>query len=282
MLATDPMLRLPNALIKRGAKVDVLDGWGNRGVAGLPMAPKIYGLMVHWIVSTKNGKPKQTLGVVANGHSKLAGPLANLHQDWDGTFTIVAGGRANHGGLGVWRGVSGNQFWIAVECEGPPFEQVQIDELAKLVAAVADVTGQNPEDWAIDHSRYAPNRKIDCKIYMDEIREKGIALYRGTPPTEPKPEKPSGNKPAPVVPPVKEPEQEEEPDMILAFDARFGVNWVVKPDLSSKTASVEKDRETLLKAWKELGLKVVGIPLDSKTLDAIPTAVAVPLVGPKV
>lgn len=229
MLATDTMLRLPNALVKRGAKVDFVDKWGDRGVAGLPMAPKIYGLMIHWIVSKKNGKPKQTLGVVTNGHSTLAGPLANLHQDWDGSFTIVAGGRANHGGLGVWRGVSGNQFWIAVECEGPPFEQVQIDELAKLVAAVADVTGQNPEDWAIDHARYAPSRKIDCKIYIEEIRRKGIALYRGTnTPSE------STENPAPTPPPAPKP--------------------VPKPTLLEELlmAVSEKDLEEHIKTTKQL------------------------------
>lgn len=267
MLANKVMLSLPNALVNRGAGVDFVDKWGDRGAYGLPMAPKIYGLMIHWIVSKKNGKPKQTLGVVTNGHSTLAGPLANLHQDWDGRFTIVAGGRANHGGLGIWRGVSGNQYWIAVECEGPPFEQVQIDELAKLVAAVADVTGQDPEDWAIDHAMYAPSRKIDCKPYIAEIRAKGIALYRGTN----KPEQPSKDKdPKPDPQPPVVVDEKEDADMFIIQDHRYGSFWVIPADMTSKVFLHPDDRSAVINAYKEIGVKVAAFDMSADTIDRIP------------
>lgn len=210
MLATDTMLQLPNALARRGAKLMIMDGWASRGVNNLPMASSIKGSMQHWIVSNRNGKPRQTLGVVANGHSTLAGPLANIHLDWDGTTTLVAGGRANHGGLGVWKGVSGNHFWIATEAEGPPFTEEQIAAYAIIVCAIADVTGQHPRDWSPSHQEYAPGRKVDIGDYILDIRERACRMYDGFVPPIPVPDP----KPEPTPTPA-EPVQKSKEDLML-------------------------------------------------------------------
>lgn len=179
-LANETMLRLPDALARRGGRVFLVDGWEYRGAGGLPMADKIYGSINHWIVSELRPgmmHQNQTLGVIVNGHDSLPGPLANLYLAWDGRIGVVAGGRANHGGVGSWNGISGNQYWIGTEAEGPEFTAEQEAAYAIIVAAVADVTGQHPRDWAIAHKEYAPDRKQDIGRYMAAIRENAIAMY---------------------------------------------------------------------------------------------------------
>lgn len=180
MLANDVMLRLPAALAQRGGQVFEVEGWQYRGASGRPMADTIYGSISHWIVSElKPGKlhENQTLGVIVNGTSKLDGPLANLYLAWDGRIGVVAGGRANHGGEGSWNGVSGNQYWVGTEAEGPEFTKAQVAAYAIIVCAVADVTGQHPRDWAISHQEYAPGRKQDIGKYIELIRTNAIAMY---------------------------------------------------------------------------------------------------------
>ena len=172
------MLQLPRALTKRGGNVFLVDGWGSRGAAGRPMANKVYGSIQHWIVSKQRGDAdeNQTLGLIVNGHSTLSGPLANLYLRWDGAIGVVAAGRANHGGEGSWNGISGNQFWIGTEAEGPPFTEAQMAAYPIILAAVYDVTGQHPRDWAISHQEYAPRRKVDIGPAINQIRDEAVRL----------------------------------------------------------------------------------------------------------
>lgn len=175
---TNPaMLQLPYALKQRGADVFVVDGWGSRSASTLGMG-KVHGTISHWIVSTLQGSKtaRQTLGLIINGHSTLSGPLANLYLGWDGAVGCVAAGRANHGGVGGWRGVSGNQYFVGVEAEGPPFTSEQMEAYPKILAAVYDVFGQHPRDWGISHKEYAPDRKIDVGDYIYQIRAEAIRL----------------------------------------------------------------------------------------------------------
>lgn len=177
-MQTDPrMLQLPYALKRRGLDVFVVDGWGSRGASGRGMT-RAYGTIMHWIVSTLRGSKanRQTLGLIINGHSALPGPLANLYLGWDGAVGCVAAGRANHGGVGSWRGISGNQYWVGVEAEGPPFTPEQMEAYPKILAAVYDVFGQHPREWAISHQEYAPARKVDIGGYTAQIRSEAIRL----------------------------------------------------------------------------------------------------------
>ena len=88
LAAPSPVLRLPDAFTRFGVAFGVVDGYGTRGY--LPMTGR-GGLINHWIVSTYTGVARrQTLGLIINGHSTLAGPLANLYIDFDGHVLIVA------------------------------------------------------------------------------------------------------------------------------------------------------------------------------------------------
>lgn len=258
------MLQLPNALTKRGGNVFLVDGWGSRGAAGRPMASKVYGSIQHWIVSPNrpaDAHKNMTLGLIVNGHSTLAGPLANLYLRGDGAIGVVAAGRANHGGVGSWRGVSGNQFWIGTEAEGPPFTEAQMAAYPIILAAVYDVTGQHPRDWAISHQEYAPRRKVDIGPAIIAIRNEAIRLvddhiFAGDKPVEPDPE----------------PETTEEVDMFLPYDPRFGVYWAVKADLTSKTMVSAADIPVIENLWANSDIKYTKNGLSAATIDAVPTA----------
>ena len=208
MFSHQAMLQLPRALTKRGGNVFLVDGWGSRGAAGLPMAGKVYGSIAHWIVSKQRGAAdqNQTLGLIVNGHSTLPGPLANLYLRWDGAIGVVAAGRANHGGVGQWHGVSGNQFWIGTEAEGPPFTDAQMKAYPIILAAVYDVTGQHPRDWAISHQEYAPSRKVDIGPAIHTIRAEAVRLV--------------DHKIFAGAEPVQEPVQEEDEPVITVISPK--------------------------------------------------------------
>src|SRR2546426_643173 len=59
-----------------------------------------------------------SLGIITNGRPGLSGPLAQLGLGRDGTFFVVAAGRANHAGAGEWQGEkNGNGNFIGIEAE---------------------------------------------------------------------------------------------------------------------------------------------------------------------
>lgn len=178
LAAPSPVLRLPDAFTRFDVTFGVVDGYGTRGY--LPMTGR-GGLINHWIVSTYTGVARrQTLGLIINGHSTLAGPLANLYMDFDGHVLIVAALSANHGGVGTWRGVSENPNWIGIECEGgPTLTAAQLAALPKVNAAVAYALGKDPSQWCIGHNEYAPRRKVDIGGYITGIRTQAAQLVAG-------------------------------------------------------------------------------------------------------
>lgn len=173
MLGYTQMLQMPHAITRRGGRVFVVDKWGQRGIRHMQGR----GLMDHWIVSNAaKREPRQTLGVIVNGHSTLPGPLANFYVGWDGEIGCVAALSANHGGVGSWRGFSGNHLFAGVEAEGPPLTAAAIEALAVLGAAFYDVSGQHPRQWVLSHQEYAPGRKIDIGPAIHQVRARAIYL----------------------------------------------------------------------------------------------------------
>lgn len=176
--APSPMLRVPDQLNRFGVPFGVVDGWGSRGY--LPMTGR-GGFINHWIVSPiRLPARRASLALIINGHSALAGPLANLYMDLDGYVMIVAALSANHGGIGSWNGVSENPNWVGIECEGgPTLTDAQLAMLPRVNAAVAAALGKDASRWCIAHSEYAPKRKVDIGGYMPPIRSKAAALIAG-------------------------------------------------------------------------------------------------------
>jgi len=108
-----------------------------------------------------------SLNTVINGRPDLAGPLCNVLQGRDDVAYVVAAGRANHGGVGSWQGVSGNShsFGLEVEFSGNPDEPFpfhRFDMAARIHAAL--LYGHKvPARMVWQHYEYAQpaGRKID-------------------------------------------------------------------------------------------------------------------------
>jgi hypothetical protein len=179
---------LPKVLTDAGLKVEEVPGWQERGTGGADIG-KVLGVLCHHtgIRSTKN---MPTLNSLINGRaaeknlSAIPGPLSQLGLGRDGTFFVIAAGKANHAGTGVWQEISsGNTHFIGIEAENsgdaddrwPP---EQIDAYQRGVAAILKHIGQ-PAIFCAGHKEYAPKRKDDPSFDMVAFRAAVEKLLAG-------------------------------------------------------------------------------------------------------
>jgi hypothetical protein len=170
---------LPKVLMDAGLKVAEVPGWQNRGADDRDIGGVLGVLCHHTGVRSKKNMP--TLNALINGRAAeknlkaIPGPLAQLGLGRDGTFYVIAAGRANHAGTGMWRGISsGNTHFIGIEAENsgddddkwPP---VQIEAYQRGVAAILKHIGQ-PAIFCAGHKEYAPDRKDDPSFEMVPFR----------------------------------------------------------------------------------------------------------------
>lgn len=158
-----------------GVAVQYVDGWKTRGVASLD--PKGGGN--HHTAGGRSGAAP-SLGTCINGRPGLPGPLANVMQDRLDIAHLIAAGRANHGGVGVWKGVSGNSHFYGLEIEhvgtpAEPFGPHRFDTAARIQAAFA--LGRYDASWIWQHRQYATpkGRKID---FAASLINDGVFLSR--------------------------------------------------------------------------------------------------------
>lgn len=182
---------LPRALAARGLTVETVPGWETRGSSVFSPG----GAVCHWTAGPANSKTRPSLGVVTNGRPGLAGPLCNVYLDRNGIAVVVAAGRANHAGVGNWRGLSGNASVFGTEAESAgPTDWTAAQRVAypKVNAAFCDIGGFGPE-MVCGHSEWAGPRKVDINGYtMSEMRAAVAAILAGK------------TGPATEIPPVQE------------------------------------------------------------------------------
>jgi N-acetyl-anhydromuramyl-L-alanine amidase AmpD len=178
---------LPQVLLDAGLKVAEQPGWPTRGRGEIG---PVRGVICHHTAGSKHGN-MPSLGIVTNGRPDLAGPLSQLCLGRDGTFFVVAAGRANHAGAGRWQGLTaGNQNFIGIEAEntgftsGPnaePWPDVQLDAYRRGVAAILKKINANAI-MCCAHREYAEpaGRKTDPTFDMDEFRAAVAAIMAGT------------------------------------------------------------------------------------------------------
>lgn len=177
---------LPDILARANIKYAEQPEWRTRGRAEMGI---VRGVMIHHTAGSPVGN-MPSLDLLTRGRSDLAGPLAQLGLGRDGTFYIIAAGRANHAGIGVWRGItSGNSSFIGIEVEntgkeGDTYPEAQLDALRRGVAAILKQIGADAT-MVCGHKEYAPQRKIDPLWNMAEFREKVSALLRADVPPAP-------------------------------------------------------------------------------------------------
>lgn len=185
---------LPDVLENAGLKVAETPGWRTRGRADMGT---VRGVMCHHTATPKTiigNMP--SLNMLINGrpagpHSTaLAGPLAQLGLGRDGTFYVIAAGRANHAGAGRWEDVTlGNSCFIGIEAENSgladdPWPAVQIDAYQRGAAAILKQVGAGA-GMCCGHKEYATpaGRKTDPSFDMPSFRSAvGLLLLGKTPP----------------------------------------------------------------------------------------------------
>jgi peptidoglycan hydrolase-like protein with peptidoglycan-binding domain len=188
---------LPEVLRGAGLKVAEVQSWADRGRG--PMAATVKGVVCHHTVGNPKGN-MPSLDLLTKGRKKkdgtmLQGPLAQLGLGRDGTYYVIAAGRANHAGEGSWRGVSGNSSVIGIEAENTgyntganadPWPDVQLDAYKRGCAAILTKLGAS-SDMCCGHKEWrptGPNAKIDPHtIDMSVFRADVKLLMSGkTPP----------------------------------------------------------------------------------------------------
>ena len=179
---------LPEVLENAGLKVAEQPGWLTRGHG--PMAT-VRGVICHHTAGPRTGN-MPSLGVVTHGRPGLSGPLSQLCLGRDGTYFVVAAGRASHAGPGAWRGItSGNSSFIGIEAEnsGKPddtWPEVQMDAYRRGVAAILTKIGAGAEmccghkEWALPQGR-----KPDPRFDMADFRADVAAIMAGAGPVRP-------------------------------------------------------------------------------------------------
>lgn len=204
---------LPDVLTRAGLKVSLVRGWENRGNGDVG---RIFGVICHHTVGAKtenmptlntllNGRPARPASPGHPAQKRLPGPLAQLGLGRDGTFFVIAAGRANHAGTGQFtfpggiKIVNGNSNLIGIEGENAgelrdlPWPAVQLDAYHRGVAAILEHIGRGAA-FCIGHKEWAPVRKpVDPRLDMNEFRSSVTRILNGTAP------------PPVLIPPVEPP-----------------------------------------------------------------------------
>ena len=174
------LIWLAQVLRSAGLKVAEQPGWIDHGRSEMGT---VRGIVCHHTgVENPNHDNMPTLRTLINGRSDLPGPLSQLGLGRDGTYYVIAAGKANHAGEGSWKGVSGNGSFIGIEGENSGKEdwpEVQMDAYRRGVAALLTKLNLGP-DMCCGHLEYAPNRKWDPTFNMDEFRTEVLSIMRGT------------------------------------------------------------------------------------------------------
>ena len=181
------LIWLPEVLRDAGLKVAETDGWTGRGHGDMSA---LRGVMLHHTGTRAPGN-MPTLALLTGGRPDLPGPLAQLGLGRDGTFYVIAAGRANHAGIGSWEEVTtGNAGFIGIQTEnaggpGDRWPDVQRDAARRGVAAILRRIGAEP-GMCCGHREYAVPRgsrsdpRLDMAAFRDEVADvmRGAAVVR--------------------------------------------------------------------------------------------------------
>src|SRR3569833_1017222 len=137
---------------------------------------KAGGVLCHLSAGPAKGNAP-CLDLIVKGRPDLTGPLAQLCLGRDGTYYVVAAGKANPAGAGAWKGVkTGNTSFVGIEAENcgtkaDPWPEVQMDAYRRGVAAILNHLGQGA-DMCCGHKEYAlpKGRKSVPNFVLDAFR----------------------------------------------------------------------------------------------------------------
>lgn len=179
---------LPQVLEDAGLKVAEVHGWRTRGRSNMG---QVLGVLCHH-TATRAGGNMPSLDILVHGRSDLPGPLCHLGLGRDGTYYVIAAGKANHAGRGSWEGIPngfGNSHLLGIEAEngGRPedeWPEIQMDAYRRGAAAILAHVGAGA-NMCIGHKEWAPRRKPDPLFDMSLFRSKVADILAGKTPPPP-------------------------------------------------------------------------------------------------
>lgn len=164
--------RMVEASKRFGLTVEVVPGAETRGSSAF----QPYGFIGHHTAGPATGD-RPSLNICVNGRPDLDGPLCNDFLTRGGVNVIVAGGRANHAGLGGFRGLVGNSAVWGCEAEDDGdgvWTAAQVEAYPRVVAARLWLIDRD-ESWYAAHRTWAPTRKVDPTGISDEWMRQRVA-----------------------------------------------------------------------------------------------------------
>lgn len=181
------LIWMPEVLRSAGLKVAETEGWTTRGVGDMK---DVRGVMLHHTATGAEGN-MPSLALLKSGRRDLRGPLAQLGLGRDGTFYVIAAGRANHAGAGLWQGVqSGNSSFIGIEAENAGrasdvWPDVQMDAYRRGVAALLGHIRAMPimccahREYALPQGR-KPDPGFDMAVFRLDVERimRGVGVTR--------------------------------------------------------------------------------------------------------
>jgi hypothetical protein len=171
------VLWIADALRAEGCQVIETAGWQDRGHGDMG---DIRGVLTH---HTGGGGPNDWV-IVRDGRPDLAGPLAQLTLERDGSFRVIAAGVCWHAGPADSQAIAnrvrcgtqdGNYHLVGIEgvSNGTTWTDAQRREYPKGVVAILRATGLGA-DRMLGHKEWAPSRKpdpgnTDMKAFRAEV-----------------------------------------------------------------------------------------------------------------
>lgn len=155
---------LVDAARSTGYPVVALSGWESRGHGGMRVVEGVVGHHTATAQAAPGDYP--SLGIVTNGRSDLAGPLANFGLGRNGTIYVIAAGLTYHAGASRWAGFNDlNDEFLGIEAESAGtgvWTDAQRDCYPKLVAALLRYMSRGTDRYAGHKDVCVPvGRKID-------------------------------------------------------------------------------------------------------------------------
>lgn len=174
-MSQDRLTWLADVLRDAGCRVVEEGDWQHRGRPSGDFHPRA--IMLHHDASPP-GQTSNGADVLINGRDDLDGPLCHLWLAYDGSWHIIAAGRANHAGEGDGWGVvardQGNRDSIGIETDHTTDERWSDPQLSQGnigVRALVAHMGIDVNNAVTAHKEYAPGRKIDPDpANMDNVR----------------------------------------------------------------------------------------------------------------
>jgi hypothetical protein len=183
------LIWLADVLRKAGLNVEEIEGWKTRGHGNMA---EVRGVMLHHTAGGKKGNAP-SLDICIKGRPDLKGPLCHLVLARDGTYFVIAAGKASHAGKGAYAPLklknSGNAHMIGIEAENtgltsgdnaeawgePIMNAYRLGVSAMLQHLKLDAS------HAIGHKEYT-SRKIDPSFDMKKFRSDITKIMAGAVP----------------------------------------------------------------------------------------------------